>query len=98
MIRAIFIWLIAPEEAFIGLTIKREPKMSSKMQDQIAKSHEQALGAFIAKKAEIDAMLTRLQALSDDQLRLPTGRCDLEPPRHTGALCRAAQADHRQCF
>jgi hypothetical protein len=36
------------------------------MQDQIAKSHEQALGAFIAKKAEIDAMLTRLQALSDD--------------------------------
>jgi hypothetical protein len=36
------------------------------MQKQIAKSKEQALVAFIAKKAEIDAMLTRLQALSDD--------------------------------
>jgi hypothetical protein len=36
------------------------------MQNQIAKSREQALAAFVAKKAEIDAMLTRLQALSDD--------------------------------
>jgi hypothetical protein len=36
------------------------------MQKQIAKSKEEALAAFIAKKAEIDAMLTRLQALSDD--------------------------------
>jgi hypothetical protein len=40
--------------------------MSRKMQNQIAKSHEQPLAAFVAKKAEIDAMLTRLQALSDD--------------------------------
>jgi hypothetical protein len=40
--------------------------MSRKMQDQIAKSHEQALAAFVSKKAEIDAMLTRLQALSAD--------------------------------
>jgi hypothetical protein len=32
----------------------------------MAKSKEQALAAFIAQKAEIDAMLARLQALSDD--------------------------------
>jgi hypothetical protein len=36
------------------------------MQDRIAKSKEQALAAFVSKKAEIDAMLTRLQALSGD--------------------------------
>lgn len=41
-------------------------KMRSRTQDQIAKSKEQALAAFIAQKAEIDAMLARLQALSDD--------------------------------
>ena len=40
--------------------------MSPRMQSQIAKSKEQALAAFVSKKAEIDAMLTRLQALSDD--------------------------------
>jgi hypothetical protein len=34
------------------------------MQNQIAKSKEQALAAFVSKKAEIDAMLARLQALS----------------------------------
>ena len=39
--------------------------MSPRMQSQIAKSKE-ALAAFVSKKAEIDAMLTRLQALSDD--------------------------------
>jgi hypothetical protein len=36
--------------------------MSPGTQNQIAKSREQAL----AKKAEIDAMVTRLQVLSDD--------------------------------
>ena len=40
--------------------------MSPKLQNQIAKSKEEALAAFVSKKAEIDAMLTRLQALSDD--------------------------------
>ena len=30
------------------------------------KPNEDALAAFVQKKAEIDAMLTRLQALSDD--------------------------------
>ena len=40
--------------------------MSPRMQSQITKSNQQALAAFVSKKAEIDAMLTRLQALSDD--------------------------------
>ena len=40
--------------------------MSPRIQKQAAKSKEQALAAFVSKKAEIDAMLTRLQALSDD--------------------------------
>jgi hypothetical protein len=40
--------------------------MSPRMQNQIARSKEQALAAFVSKKAEIDAMLVRLQALSDD--------------------------------
>ena len=40
--------------------------MSPRMQSQITKSNQQALAAFVSKKAEIDAMLARLQALSDD--------------------------------
>ncbi|WP_035026625.1 hypothetical protein [Gemmobacter nectariphilus] len=34
--------------------------------EKAQRNREAALGAFIAKKAEIDAMLARLQALSDD--------------------------------
>jgi hypothetical protein len=41
-------------------------KMSPRLQNQIAKSKADALAAFVSKKAEIDTMLTRLQALSDD--------------------------------
>ena len=40
--------------------------MSPGVRNQIAKAREQALAAFIAKKAEIDTMLTRLQELSGD--------------------------------
>jgi hypothetical protein len=40
--------------------------MSPKMQKQIARSNEDALAAFVSRKAEIDAMLTRMQALSDE--------------------------------
>jgi hypothetical protein len=40
--------------------------MSPRTQNQIAKSREHALAAFVSRKAEIDAMLTRVQALSDD--------------------------------
>ena len=40
--------------------------MSRKIQDQHTKSNEDALAAFVSRKAEIDTMLARLQALSDD--------------------------------
>jgi hypothetical protein len=40
--------------------------MSTRIQRQIARSNEDALAAFVSKKAEVDAMLTRLQALSED--------------------------------
>jgi hypothetical protein len=40
--------------------------MSPRTRNQITKSREDALAAFVSKKAEIDVMLTRLQALSDD--------------------------------
>ena len=40
--------------------------MSSRWHNQIAKSREDALAAFVSKKTEIDAMLARLQAFSDD--------------------------------
>ena len=40
--------------------------MSPRMQNRIARSKEQALAAFVSKKAEIDAMLARIQAHSDD--------------------------------
>ena len=40
--------------------------MSPRTQHQSTKSREQTLAAFVSKKAEIDAMLTRLQTLSDD--------------------------------
>ena len=39
--------------------------MSPRMQNRIARSKEQALAAFVSRKAEIDGMLARLQALSD---------------------------------
>jgi hypothetical protein len=40
--------------------------MSNTSRHQIAKSNEDALAAFISRKKEIDQMLARLQALSDD--------------------------------
>jgi hypothetical protein len=40
--------------------------MSPRIPRLAAQSQEQALAAFVSKKAEIDRMLTRLQALSDD--------------------------------
>jgi hypothetical protein len=40
--------------------------MSTRTRKQIIRSNEQALAAFVSKKAEIDTMLARLQALSDD--------------------------------
>lgn len=40
--------------------------MSPRTLKKTSKSNDDVLAAFVARKAEIDAMLTRLQALSDD--------------------------------
>ena len=40
--------------------------MSTKARTRAAKSKEEALAAFVARKSEIDEMLARLQALSAD--------------------------------
>ena len=40
--------------------------MSTKARTRTTQSNEDALAAFVSRKAKIDAMLTRLQALSDD--------------------------------
>jgi hypothetical protein len=58
-------------------------KMSLRMQKQIAKSKEDALAAFVSKKAEIDEMLTRLQALSDDHFNYSPDEIDWG---HVGTL------------
>jgi len=75
----------APIEAFMGSTKlpMRSFKMDAKLQSQIAKSKEQALAAFVSKKAEIDAMLTRLQALSDDHFNYSPDEIDWG---HVGTL------------
>jgi hypothetical protein len=57
--------------------------MSPRMQYQIAGSKEQALAAFVSNKAEIDAMLTRLQALSDDHFGYGPDEIDWS---HVGTL------------
>jgi hypothetical protein len=84
-------------EAFIGSTKlpMRSTKMSPRLQNQIAKSKEEALAAFVSKKAEIDEMLTRLQALSDDHFNYSPDEIDWG---HVGTrvLRRAAEASHRQ--
>jgi hypothetical protein len=66
IIGSIFLWLITPEEAFIGLTVKLIPKMSTRTRSEIIRPNEDAHAAFVSRKAEIDAILTRLQALSAD--------------------------------
>jgi hypothetical protein len=40
--------------------------MSRKTRNQIIRSNQDALAAFVSRKTEIDAMLARLHALSDD--------------------------------
>jgi hypothetical protein len=59
------------------------PKMSPRTQKQIAKSKEEALAAFVSKNAEIDEMLTRLQALSDDHFNYSPDEIDWG---HVGTL------------
>jgi hypothetical protein len=40
--------------------------VTSRTNKPITKSNQQALAAFVQKKAEFDAMLARIKALSDD--------------------------------
>jgi hypothetical protein len=61
----------------------RSTKMIPRMQKRIAKSREEALAAFVSKKAEIDEMLTRLQALSDDHFNCSPDEVDWG---HVGTL------------
>jgi hypothetical protein len=65
------------------------PKMSPRMQKQIAKSKEETLAAFVSKKAEIDGMLTRLQALSDDHFNYSPDEIDwaMSGPSGTTPSC-----------
>ena len=64
--RSIFLWLSLPEEAFIGFDKDAEPEMIIRPNKPNTRSSQDALAAFVQKKAEIDTMLARLQALSDD--------------------------------
>ena len=64
--RSIFLWLSLPEEAFIGFDKDAEPEMIIRPNKPNTRSSQDALAAFVQKKAEIDAMVARLQALSDD--------------------------------
>jgi hypothetical protein len=40
--------------------------MNPRASEKIAKSNDDALAAFVARKATIDAMLSRIQSLSND--------------------------------
>jgi hypothetical protein len=64
------------------------PKMSPKLHSQIAKAKEEARAAFVSKKAEIDAMLTGLQALSDDHFNYNPDEIDWG---HVGTLAHYAE-------
>jgi hypothetical protein len=44
--------------------------MSPRTRQTIAQSNEEALAAFVARKHEIDTMLDRLKALSDDHFNV----------------------------
>ena len=49
--------------------------MTTRTRNQMIRSNEDALAVFVSKKAEIDTMLTRLRALSDDHFGYsPDGR------------------------
>ncbi len=60
--------MFEPNEALIGSSKlpMRILKMSPRTRNRSVKSRKQALAAFVSKKAEMDTMLTRLQALSND--------------------------------
>jgi hypothetical protein len=57
--------------------------MSTRTRKQIIRSSEDALAAFVQKKAEIDTMLARFQALSHDHFGYSP---DEIPCSHVGTL------------
>ena len=59
------------------------PKMIPRTQKTITKSNDDALAAFVARKTEIDEMLTRLQALSEDHFNYSPDEIDWG---HVGTL------------
>jgi hypothetical protein len=61
----------------------RSAMMSPRAQTRIVKSKKEALAAFVSRKAEIDAMLTRLQALSGDHFNCSPDEIDWG---HVGTL------------
>jgi len=60
-----------------------ELPMIVRIPNKTTKSNEDALASFVAKKVEIDAMLTRLQALSDDHFNYSPDEIDWG---HVGTL------------
>jgi len=79
--------------------------------EKAAWNKESALGAFIGKKAEIDEMLARLQALSDDHFnchpdevgwamvgKVPrSGGCRWLPDSGCRAGLQAGSSGHQRC-
>jgi hypothetical protein len=59
------------------------PKMIPRTPKKTVKSNDDALAAFVARKTEIDAMLTRLQTLSDDHFGYSPGDVTWD---HVGTL------------
>jgi hypothetical protein len=62
--------------------------MSMTNRKQIARSNRDALTAFVSKKPEIDAMLARLQALSDDHFNYSPDDITWD---HVGTLAHYAE-------
>ena len=75
---------LTPEPA--PMTTSPTPSNTSRSQPgagRARRSREEALDAFIGRKAEVDAMLSRLQALSDDHFNAHPDEIDWG---HVGTL------------
>jgi hypothetical protein len=60
-----------------------ESEMIARIRKTKNRSNEDALAAFVQKKAEIDAMLSRLQALSDEHFNYSPDEISWD---HVGSL------------
>jgi hypothetical protein len=66
--------------------------MRPRVKRHIAESDERALAAFVSKKVEIDAMLARLRALSDDHFNYSPDEIDWGHVGTPRILCGTAEA------